>query len=93
MNTVLLFASTFLVFTITLYLVKAVSIKNTADRIIAINAIGTKTVVLISFVSYFFEQRFFLDVALVYALINFLSTVYLSRIIITRQVKDGVKLD
>ncbi len=49
-----------------------------ADRMVAINVIGTKTVVIISIVSYINEENFFLDVALVYTLISFLSTIYIS---------------
>ncbi len=45
------------------------------DRLAAINVIGTKTMVLIALVSSFFREGFFLDVALVYALIGFLTTV------------------
>lgn len=89
MDSLLLFSSIFLIITIAMCLFKGVSVKSTADRIVAINVIGTKTVVLISFVSYIFKERFFLDVALVYALISFLATTYLSRIIITKTTGGG----
>ncbi|MDQ7793748.1 MAG: monovalent cation/H+ antiporter complex subunit F [bacterium] len=46
-----------------------------ADRVVAINVIATKTMVLIALISSFFGEGFFLDVALVYALIGFLATV------------------
>ncbi len=46
-----------------------------ADRVVSINVIGTKTVVIISLVSLVFHQEFFLDVALVYALISFIATI------------------
>ncbi len=46
-----------------------------ADRVAAINVIGTKTMVLIALVSFIFGQEFFLDVALVYALIAFVMTI------------------
>ncbi|HKZ72121.1 MAG TPA: cation:proton antiporter [Nitrospirota bacterium] len=45
------------------------------DRVLAVNAIGTKTVVLIALIGYIFERPHFLDIALVYALINFISTI------------------
>lgn len=51
-----------------------------ADRMVAINVIGTKTVVIIAMLSYATRERFFLDVALVYALISFLSSVYISTV-------------
>lgn len=49
------------------------------DRIVAINVIGTKTVVIISIVSLVFHQEFFLDVALVYALVSFITTVGIAK--------------
>jgi multicomponent Na+:H+ antiporter subunit F len=44
------------------------------DRVLAVNVIGTKTVVLIALVGFIFERPHFLDIALVYALINFMAT-------------------
>lgn len=46
-----------------------------ADRVVAINVIGTKTVVMISLVSYIYSSQFFLDVALAYAMISFITTI------------------
>lgn len=45
------------------------------DRLLAINIIGTKTVAIISLISFAFNETFFLDVAVVYALISFLMTI------------------
>lgn len=51
-----------------------------ADRIIAINVIGTKTVVILCLVGFSHqEMSIFVDVALVYALISFLASVGLAR--------------
>jgi len=93
LNILLLFSSILLVITISLCLLKGVLVKSTVDRIIAINVIGTKTVVLISFVSYIFKESFFLDVALVYALISFLATTYLSRTIINKAIRGDGRYD
>jgi len=50
------------------------------DRVIAINVIGTKTVVLLIIIGYIFQEvPFYIDVALVYALISFLLTVGVAR--------------
>lgn len=46
-----------------------------ADRMIAINVIGTKAMVLIVGMSIATRQPFFVDVALVYGLIGFLATI------------------
>ncbi len=49
------------------------------DRILAVNLFGTKTVLLIAVVSYIFGRPDFLDVALIYALINFISVIAVLR--------------
>lgn len=49
------------------------------DRILAINAFGTKTVLLIAVLGYFMGRPDFLDIALVYALINFISIIAVLR--------------
>ena len=45
------------------------------DRILAVNLFGTKTVLLIAAVGFMFGRQDFLDIALVYALINFISII------------------
>ena len=49
------------------------------DRILAVNLFGTKTVLLIAVVSYIVGRPDFLDVALIYALINFISVIAVLR--------------
>lgn len=44
------------------------------DRVLAINVIGTKTVVILALIGFAYERPHFLDIALVYALINFIAT-------------------
>ncbi|MDD3764356.1 MAG: monovalent cation/H+ antiporter complex subunit F [Nevskiales bacterium] len=45
------------------------------DRILAVNSFGTKTVLFIAVVGFLAGRPEFLDIALVYALINFIGTV------------------
>ena len=45
------------------------------DRVLSVNVIGTKTVVLIALIGFIYERPHFLDIALVYALINFIATI------------------
>lgn len=45
------------------------------DRILAVNLFGTKTVLLIALMGFLFDRPDFLDIALVYALINFISVI------------------
>jgi len=52
------------------------------DRIIAINVLGTSTVVVIGFVAAALDRPFFLDIALVYALLNFLLSIAAAKLTI-----------
>ena len=45
------------------------------DRVMALNMFGTKTVILIAVLGFLVGRPEFLDLALVYALINFIGTV------------------
>lgn len=49
------------------------------DRILAANAFGTHTVVAIALLGFLTDTMFFLDIAMTYALINFVSTIALLR--------------
>ena len=45
------------------------------DRVLAVITIGTKTVLLIAVLGFLTERPEFLDLAIVYALINFIGTI------------------
>jgi multicomponent Na+:H+ antiporter subunit F len=46
------------------------------DRIVGVNVIGTKTIAVILLTGYIFGRvEFFIDIAFVYALINFIGTI------------------
>ena len=49
------------------------------DRILSVNMFGTKTVLLISILGFLMGRPDFLDIALVYALINFISIIAILR--------------
>jgi multicomponent Na+:H+ antiporter subunit F len=59
------------------------------DRAIAINAMGTTTIVVIALVAAAFDEPGFLDVALVYALLNFLLSIALSTVVVEREGERG----
>ncbi|MAI90309.1 monovalent cation/H+ antiporter complex subunit F [Ponticaulis sp.] len=45
------------------------------DRVLAVNSVGTKIVVLLALVGFLMGRPDFLDIALLYALINFVTTI------------------
>lgn len=54
------------------------------DRVIAINAVGTNTVVVLALLAVGLDQPGFLDIAIVYALLNFLASIAISKFIVER---------
>ena len=50
-----------------------------ADRIIAINVISTKVTVMILLISIVLNQTGYMDVALIYALVGFITTLSVSK--------------
>ncbi len=45
------------------------------DRILAVNMFGTKTILLIAVAGFLYERPDWLDIALVYGLVNFAGTI------------------
>ena len=68
-------ASLGILLTMVLVLLRAFMGPTVYDRILAINSFGTKTVLIIAVFGYLTDRPDFLDIALVYALINFVSVV------------------
>lgn len=81
MSKLLIFSILFLAATIFLCMLRAIKGPSAADRLIAINVIGTKTIVLILIVSFLLNETYFVDVAIVYALISFLSSIVIAKFI------------
>lgn len=61
--------------TMALALIRALLGPTVYDRILAINTVGTKTVLMIAVFGFLTGRPDFLDIALVYALINFVGMV------------------
>ncbi len=71
-----------------LTLIRAALGPSAFDRLLAVNMFGTKTVLLIAVVGFMTGRPDFLDIALVYALVNFLSTIAVLRFF-ERQIREG----
>lgn len=59
--------------TMALALVRALLGPTVYDRVLAVNMFGTKTVLLLSVIAFLYGRTDFLDLALAYALINFIG--------------------
>jgi multicomponent Na+:H+ antiporter subunit F len=67
--------------TMTMALFRSLKGPSVYDRILAINSFGTLTVVLISIHGFMTGRPEFLDLALVYALINFIGTIAVTKFV------------
>ena len=64
-----------LLVTMALAIARALAGPSIYDRILAVNSFGTKTVLLIAAYGFLTGRPDFLDISLVYALINFIGTI------------------
>ena len=65
--------------TMTLALIRAMLGPTVFDRVLALNMFGTKTVLLICVIGFLTDRTDFLDLALLYSLMNFIGMVALLR--------------
>ena len=56
-------------------LIRAYAGPSLFDRVLAVNSFGTKTVLLIALLGFLTDRPEFLDIALLYALVNFIGTI------------------
>lgn len=67
----------FLAVTIFLCLIRAIAGPRLTDRLVAINIISCKVVILFAVLAVYFDQHYLLDIDIAYALISFLAIVVL----------------
>ncbi len=66
-------ASIAILVTMILAIARALMGPSVYDRVLAVNMFGTKTVLLLSVIAFLYGRPDFLDLALAYALINFIG--------------------
>lgn len=80
MHEVFLYSSIFLCVVMVLSLYRAVFGPTVLDRLIGVNAIGSKTTVLLILIGLLYERvDMFVDIALAYATLNFIAVLAASR--------------
>ncbi|QDS87736.1 Na(+)/H(+) antiporter subunit F [Rosistilla ulvae] len=79
MTGIFLITSIAILITMALALIRAMLGPTVFDRVLALNMVGTKTVLLIAVVDVATERGDFLDLALLYSLMNFIGMVALLR--------------
>ena len=56
-------------------MIRALAGPTAPDRVVAINIITTYTLIIITLIARIYEQVYFLDIAMVYALMGFITTI------------------
>jgi multicomponent Na+:H+ antiporter subunit F len=80
-NTVLVITTLAVLATMGLALVRALLGPTVYDRIVAVNVFGTKTVLVVALITFITGHADLIDVALVYALINFIAIVTVLKLV------------
>lgn len=73
--------------TMVLALARALIGPTVYDRVLAVNVFGTKTVLLLSVVAFMSGRPDFLDLALAYALINFIGVIAVLQFVQVRELR------
>jgi multicomponent Na+:H+ antiporter subunit F len=84
MDALLLGAAAVFVVLAIVVLYRAVVGPTMQDRVLAVNVLGTNTVIILALLSAALDVPSFLDIALVYALLNFLMAVAISKFTVDR---------
>ncbi|MFW6323802.1 MAG: monovalent cation/H+ antiporter complex subunit F [Desulfovibrionales bacterium] len=80
MHTFFLICSVYLVILMAASLYRAIAGPTVLDRILGVNAIGTKTVVLLLLIGLLYRRvEMFVDIALAYAMLNFMAVLAAGR--------------
>jgi len=79
--------------TMALALIRALLGPSIYDRVLAANMFGTKTVLLLAVIAFLFGRPDFLDLALAYALINFIGVLAVLEFIRRRALSSAAEHD
>ncbi|MEO1136099.1 MAG: monovalent cation/H+ antiporter complex subunit F [Pseudomonadota bacterium] len=82
-------ATVSIIVSMSLALIRAFAGPSLYDRVLAGNSFGTKTVLLIGLMGFLTGRPDFLDIALLYALINFAATLAILRFFSYRRGREG----
>jgi multicomponent Na+:H+ antiporter subunit F len=82
-----------IVVTMALALIRALAGPTVYDRILAVNVFGTKTVLIIAVLGFVQGRPEFIDIAIVYALINYIGIVAVLKFFQTGNLADGPETD
>lgn len=77
---VLVAALLFLAVMLVLCLIRAILGPRVADRLVAVNMMGTMVMVIIGILSILMQEGYLVDICLIYAMISFLAVIILTKV-------------
>lgn len=77
----LLFSSMFILF-------RVIFGPTSADRIVAVDILGVLSIGILTLTALYYEQSFFLDIGLIWALLSFIASIAYAKILEGRQLDD-----
>lgn len=89
MTTILVLTTMAVFTTMALALVRALKGPTIYDRILAVNVFGTKTVLIVALITFVTGHFDLIDIALVYALINFIAIATILKLVKTRNLASS----
>jgi len=91
MKSLLLGAGLAILVTMALAMIRGLKGPEIYDRVLAANIIGTKTVLLLAVVALLYGRPDFLDLALAYALINFIGILAILQFVQNREARRQIE--
>lgn len=80
MNTVYIVLLIILAILLVACLIRAIMGPRVADRLVAVNMMGTIVMVTIAILAFMLNEGYLLDICIIYAMISFLAVVMLSKV-------------
>jgi multicomponent Na+:H+ antiporter subunit F len=77
-----------ILFSSTLVLFRVLTGPTAADRIVAVDILGILIVGMLALFGLYYNQGFFIDIALIWALLSFIATLAFSKVLEGRQLDD-----
>lgn len=70
----------FLAIMVVLCLIRAIIGPRIADRVVAVNMMGTMVMVIIAILALFLEEGYLVDICILYAMVSFLAVIILTKV-------------
>jgi len=91
MNEFFLYSTVFLTIVIAIPIIRVVKGPTVFDRLVGVNAIATKTIVLIALMGFLYGRiDMFIDITIAYAILGFISNIAIAKYIGSRETTNEV---